>query len=134
MVVGVCRIVLALPGVGSLKGKRSIVRRITDRVRNKFNVAVAEVAQMDVHRRAVIGLAVVSNDAPHANSMIDAIVSFVSGATEALVIDRSMELVHVGEHFGAGLDAAVDRSYDHEGGDHEGGDHEGDDDEGDDER
>lgn len=112
MVVGVCRIVLALPGVDSLKGKRSIVRRIVDRVRNKFNAAVAEVAEMDSHRRAVLGVAVVSNDARHANSMIDTIVSFVSGATEALVIDRSMELVHVEEHFGAGLDAAVDRSYD----------------------
>ena len=112
MVVGVCRIVLALPGVDSLKGKRSIVRRIVDRVRNKFNAAVAEVAEMDSHRRAVLGVAVVSNDARHANSMIDTIVSFVSGATEALVIDRSMELVHVQEHFGAGLDAAVDRSYD----------------------
>lgn len=119
MVVGVCRIVLALPGVNSLKGKRSIVRRITDRVRNKFNVAVAEVAQMDVHRRAVIGLSVVSNDARHANSMIDSIVAFVSGATEALVIDRSMELIHVDDHFGAGLDAAVDRSYDLEGGEDE---------------
>jgi uncharacterized protein YlxP (DUF503 family) len=114
VVVGVCRIVLALPGVDSLKGKRSIVRRIVDRVRHKFNAAIAEVAEMDAHRRAVLGFAVVSNDARHANSMVDTIVAYVAGATEAMVIDRSMELVHLDAHFGSGLDAAVDRSYDDE--------------------
>lgn len=112
MIVGVCRIVLALPSVDSLKGKRSIVRRIVDRVRHKFNAAIAEVAEMDAHRRAVLGFAVVSNDSRHANSMVDTIVAFISGATEALVIDRSMELVHLEDHFGGGLDAASDRSYD----------------------
>ncbi len=117
MVVGACRLVLALPGVDSLKGKRSIVRRVIDRVRHKFNVGIAEVAEMDTHRRAVIGFAVVSNDARHANSMIDGIVAFVSGATEALVIDRAMEILHLGDHFGsssedARLDATADRSYD----------------------
>ena len=113
MVVGVCRIVLALPGVDSLKGKRSIVRRVIDRCRAKFNVAIAEVAEMDSHRRAVIGLAVVSNDARHANSMIDTIVSYASSATEAMVIDRSMEILHLEDHFGSGpaLDAAIDRAY-----------------------
>lgn len=113
MVVGVCRIVLALPGVDSLKGKRSIVRRVIDRCRAKFNVAIAEVAEMDSHRRAVIGLSVVSNDARHANSMIDTIVSYASSATEAMVIDRSMEIMHLEDHFGSGpaLDAAIDRAY-----------------------
>ncbi|UJR81136.1 DUF503 domain-containing protein [Sandaracinus amylolyticus] len=121
MIVGVCRIVLALPSVDSLKGKRSIVRRIVDRVRHKFNAAIAEVAEMDAHRRAVLGFAVVSNDARHANSMIDTIVSFVSSATEALVIDRSMEIVHLEDHFGGGLDAAIDRSYDEPGEDDDDG-------------
>ncbi len=97
MVVGVCRITLGLPGNDSLKGKRSVVRRIVDRTRHRFNAAVAEVAQMDQHRRAVIGFAVVSNEARHANSMLDTIADFVTGLTEALILDRSVELVHVGE-------------------------------------
>ncbi len=125
MVVGVCRIVLALPGVDSLKGKRSIVRRIVDRVRHKFNAAIAEVAEMDAHRRAVLGFAVVSNDSRHANSMVDTIVAYVSGATEALVIDRSMELLHIEEHFGSerlggrALDAGSDHPYDQSVGERE---------------
>ena len=121
MIVGVCRLVLALPGVSSLKEKRSIVRKVIDRVRAKFNVAIAEVASMDSHRQAVIGLAVVSNESRHANSMIDTIVSYASSATEAMVIDRSMEILHLEDALAGSraLDAAIDRAYDD---DEEGGD------------
>jgi uncharacterized protein YlxP (DUF503 family) len=94
MVVGICRVSFSLPGNDSLKGKRSIVRRIIDRTRAKFNVAVAEVAALDSHRNAVLGFAVVSNDGRHANSMLDRITSFMVGATEAVCVGRSLEIMH----------------------------------------
>ena len=97
MVVGVCRITFSIPGNDSLKGKRRVLRRIVDRTRNQFNAAVAEVGALDQHRQALVGFAVVSNDARHANSMLDTISGFVSGLTEAVVLDRSIELLHVGE-------------------------------------
>lgn len=97
MVVGVCQISLSLPGVTSLKAKRSIVRKVLDRTANRFNVSVAEVGQQDEHRSAVLGFAVVSGDRRHANSMLDSIASFVEGAAEAVVVDRSTELVSLGE-------------------------------------
>ena len=102
MVVGVCRIALRIAGNDSLKGKRRVVRRIIDRTRNKFNTAVAEVGDLDEHRRASIGFAVVSNDAGHANSMLDNVTSFVSGLTEAEIVDRTVELIHVGHDHGDG--------------------------------
>lgn len=95
MVIGVCRITFSLPGNDSLKGKRSIVRRLIDRTRNKFNAAVAEVDALDVHRRAVLGVAVVSNDASHANSMLDHVTAFMETLTEAVMSDRTLEIVHV---------------------------------------
>lgn len=85
----------SLPGNASLKGKRSVVRRIVDRTRAKFNVAVAEVEDMDAHRRAVIGLSVVSNDARHANAMLDRISAFMTSLTEAVPTDRTLEILHV---------------------------------------
>jgi uncharacterized protein YlxP (DUF503 family) len=97
MVVGVCQISLSLPGVTSLKAKRSIVRKVLDRTSNKFNVSAAEVAGQDAHQRAVLGFAVVSGDRRHANAMLDSIASFVEGATDAVVMDRSTELVSMGE-------------------------------------
>ena len=84
----------SLPGNASLKGKRSVVRRIVDRTRAKFNASVAEVGALDVHKRAVIGVAVVSNDARHANSMLDHISTFMASLTEAVLTDRSLEIMH----------------------------------------
>lgn len=103
MVVGVCRITFGLPGNDSLKGKRRVVRRVVDRTRHAFNAAVAEIGHLDEHRRAEIGFAVVSNDGRHANSMIDKISSFASGLTEAVVLDRSIEVLHVGDGASFGI-------------------------------
>jgi uncharacterized protein YlxP (DUF503 family) len=97
LVVGTCRIVLSLPGNDSLKGKRKVVRSILDRLKHRFNVAAAEVDDLDAHRRAVLGLAVVSNDVSHVHSMLDTLTSAIANASEALVIDRRVEIVHVGE-------------------------------------
>lgn len=109
MVVGVCRITFGLPGNDSLKGKRRVVRRVLDRTRSAFNAAVAEVGSLDEHRRAEIGIAVVSNDGRHANAMIDKIAAFASGLTEAVVLDRAIEVLHVGEgaSFGGWGEAGV---------------------------
>ena len=97
MVVGVCQISLSLPGVTSLKAKRSIVRKVLDRTANRFNVSVAEVGQQDAHRQAMLGFAVVSGDRRHANSMLDSIASFVESSADAVVLNRSTELVSLGE-------------------------------------
>lgn len=95
MVVGICRMTFHIEGNDSLKGKRRVVRRVIDRTRNKFNVAIAEVDALDQHRRAVLGFAVVSNDAAHVNSMLDTIDAFVASTSESPVLDRSIELIHV---------------------------------------
>lgn len=103
MVVGVSRIVLGIPGNNSLKGKRKVVRSVIDRLKSRFNVAVAEVEDMDNWRRAVIGISVVSNDSSHANSMLDAAFSFVTEARGAVVMDRTTELMHIGHGLDSGL-------------------------------
>lgn len=78
-----------------------MVRRIVDRARAKFNVAMAEVGDLDAHTRATLGFAVVSNESRHVQSMVDTIISFVAGISEALVVDRDVEIVPFGDHFGA---------------------------------
>ena len=77
MTVGVCRLTLRLPENGSLKGKRQVVRSLTARLRNKFNVAAAEVEDNDRWQIATIGVTCVSNDARHAREMLDRLVAFV---------------------------------------------------------
>ena len=97
MVIGVGRVVLSLPGNNSLKGKRKVIRSILDRVRARFSVAAAEVDDMDNWRRATLGFAVVSNDSSHANSMVDAVLSYVEASVDAVVLDRYLELVHMAD-------------------------------------
>ena len=77
MTVGVCRVTLRLPENGSLKGKRQVLRSLTQRLRNKFNVAVAEVDDNDRWQIATIGVSCVSNDARHAHEMLDNVVAFI---------------------------------------------------------
>lgn len=97
MIIGALRIVLSIPGNDSLKGKRKVVRSIIDRLRHRYNAAVAEVGDLDSHRSAVMGLTVVSNDARHVSSMLDTLTSAIAGATHALVVDRKSEILHVGD-------------------------------------
>ena len=93
MIVGVCRVSLRLPGNGSLKGKRQVVRSLTTRLRNKFNVAVAEVADNDRWQIATIGVTCVSNDARHAQEMLDRVVSYIERSRlDAELIESEIEV------------------------------------------
>ena len=125
MVVGICRVVLALPWNDSLKGKRSVVKSVVERVRAKYHVAAAEVADLDQHRRATLGFAVVSNDARHARSLLDKLVGFVAGATEAQLIDHATSIEHfelgAGQPFALGDEGEDDAWEDEEDGDEEEG-------------
>ncbi len=77
MIIGACRVTLRLPENSSLKGKRQLLRSLTTRLRNKFNVAVAEVEDNDRWQIATIGVTCVSNDARHAREMLDRVVAFI---------------------------------------------------------
>ena len=119
MVVGMCRVVLSLPGNDSLKGKRSVVKSALERARSRFNVAAAEVADMDNHRRATLGFAVVSNDARHARSVMDKVLGFVASAGPAQVIDHAVSVEH--HELASGLGSFLgNESWEDDDGDEEG--------------
>lgn len=96
MVVGVCRIVLSIDEVFSLKEKRHIVKSLIDRLKARFNASVAEVDLNDKWKNAVIGIACVSNDTGHTDSMMANMVSFVEKDGRAEIIDYSTEVIHTG--------------------------------------
>lgn len=97
MFVCVARITLDIPAAGSLKAKRQVLRRVTDRVKAKFNVAVAEVEDNDVWNRAVVALAVVGNERRHVNEMMDKILQFVDDMYVAPVASKELEILSFGE-------------------------------------
>ena len=78
MFIGVVKLELRIPGCGSLKGKRHVIKGITGGVRAKFNAAVAEVDYQDLWQRSSIGVSVISDTAFHAEKMLREIERFVS--------------------------------------------------------
>jgi uncharacterized protein len=69
---------LSIPGCRSLKAKRTVLRSLTDRMKNRFNLSVAETDFQDVHDRAQITAALVTSDGRQAESLSDRIDGFVA--------------------------------------------------------
>ncbi len=75
----------------SLKAKRKVVKSILARVKNNFNVAIAEVDYHDKWQRSVLGVAVVSTAQDHANSILSKVVNFVESMYLADLVDYQIE-------------------------------------------
>jgi len=75
--VGICKIKLRLPDNLSLKGKRQVVKSLTARLKNKFNVSVAEVEDNDLWQLATLGVCIVSNDQRFTNEVLSKAVEMV---------------------------------------------------------
>ncbi|MEV0850474.1 DUF503 domain-containing protein [Streptomyces sp. NPDC049954] len=82
MYVGTLSFDLLLGDVHSLKEKRSVVRPIVAELQRKYAVSAAEVGNQDLHRRAEIGLALVSGDAGHLTDVLERCERLVAGRPE----------------------------------------------------
>lgn len=81
------------PECGSLKGKRHYLKGIKDRVKNRFNVSIAEVEYNDLWQRTTLGVSVVTNQKHFANQILSAVVDFISKENGIQIIDYSIELI-----------------------------------------
>ena len=96
MNVGVCKISLRLPESLSLKGKRQELKSITSRVRNKFNVSVAEVDDHERWQLATIGICYISNDRRHTNQVLSRVVNFVVNSHfDVEILDYEIEIIAI---------------------------------------
>jgi uncharacterized protein YlxP (DUF503 family) len=80
VVIGVANVRLAMAEMSSLKDKRRVVKSVTSRVRAKYNVAIAEVGDLDSSSVATLGIACVSNEAAHAHAMLERVVAWIADA------------------------------------------------------
>ncbi len=95
MVVGIGVLTFRLHDCRSLKGKRRIVKAIVSRIRNRFNVSVAEVGANDIYKRAQIGFALAGSDHKVINTKIDKVLNMVDELGLAEMIDSEMEIIHL---------------------------------------
>lgn len=94
MVIGICHLDLLIRENNSLKGKRRTLKKIIERVKNKFNVSIAEVGNHDLWQSSQIGFCMVGNDRRFINSALDKIVIFIEGISSAEIIKSEIEIMN----------------------------------------
>jgi uncharacterized protein YlxP (DUF503 family) len=92
MIVGSLRVRLLVREARSLKDKRQVLKSIKDRLRNGFNISVAEVEAQDQRQLVVLGMAMVSNDAAHVRHTFDQIVQALRRHPVAEFLDHEVEV------------------------------------------
>lgn len=95
MVIGALVLHLQVPESESLKGKRRVIRSLVARLRQTFNVAVAEVGDQDLWQAAQLGVVCVSADGRHADEMCQKVLSFVADDGEAILTRSRFEILHL---------------------------------------
>jgi hypothetical protein len=92
MIIGTLTVRLALREAHSLKDKRHVIKGLKDRLRNKFNVSVAEVDHQDEWQRADLGIAMVGTDTRYVNSVLSSVVDHLRFVAGAELVDYELEM------------------------------------------
>jgi hypothetical protein len=92
MLVALERFDLRIPGCGSLKEKRHVVKTLTSGIRSKFNVSVAEVDHHDLWQRTAIAVAAVAGEQYHARRVLHEVEKLVDRSDDVELIDAEISL------------------------------------------
>ncbi|MFC9253243.1 DUF503 domain-containing protein [Amycolatopsis thailandensis] len=93
MFVGALELDILLGDVHSLKQKRSVIKPVLAEVRRRFDVSVAEAGHQDLHRRALIGVAVVAASGEHIRDVLDSCERLVAGRPEFELLSAHRRLL-----------------------------------------
>lgn len=91
MLIATLTITIRIPWAHSLKEKRSEVKKLVERTRNRFNASVVELAGQDLHQTIVLGVAVIAPNAALGDGMLEKILAFVEGNTQGEITDLCRE-------------------------------------------
>ena len=86
MNVGVCKVRLQIPANQSLKGKRRVIKSLCQKVRNRYDVSIAEVGDNESWQIATLGIACVSGSVRHADEVIDNVIAYIERSREDVVV------------------------------------------------
>jgi hypothetical protein len=93
MVIGLLTLDLHFPGARSLKDKRQALRSLETRIRNRFNVSIAEVEHQDLWQRARLAVVSVNTDHAHLESTLGSVAGEANNARDILVVDQQTEIL-----------------------------------------
>ena len=95
MYIGILRVEFALHGNESLKDKRRVAQSLKQKVRNKFNVAVAEVGSEESMDYLSLSIVSVSNDKTHLESRMTKCLNMVQAASDEELVYDDIEIIGV---------------------------------------
>ncbi|UNC91837.1 DUF503 domain-containing protein [Candidatus Contubernalis alkaliaceticus] len=93
MVIGLCTLEMFFPNLQSLKDKRRILKSIQAKLRQKYNISVAEIGDHDKWQKTTLAVACVSNDSGFASQVVNQIVRELENHKEGYVIDFKVEII-----------------------------------------
>lgn len=93
MVIGVLTLEIHLPYAESLKDKRHVIRKVKDRLRARFNVAVAELDHQELWQRATLGVVTLSNDESNLEQVMQAVNAESQKILGADLVSSTMEIL-----------------------------------------
>jgi uncharacterized protein YlxP (DUF503 family) len=92
VLISLCEITLRFPGVLSLKEKRSMLKSLLSRLRQRFNISVAEVGEQDKWQLSLIAVACVSADSAMAHQLTEQVLHFIERADNIEVVRVSRQI------------------------------------------
>ncbi len=93
MRIGILKVTLYIPFCHSLKEKRSVIRSIKDRVRNRFNVSAAETGSNDKWQKAEMGFSMISNSGNHIQSEMEKLIRFLGSVQPVTLTEKEFEIL-----------------------------------------
>ena len=93
MIVGLCTVELHFPDSLSLKSKRKILVSLKTRLQNRFNVSIAEIEEMDLWQKAILGIAVVANETARVNQTLDHVLNDIRANPSLELVRSQIEIL-----------------------------------------
>lgn len=93
MIIGICTCEIYIFNANSLKSKRSVVKSIIEKSKNRFNISIAEVGENDKWQKSIIAFSTISNDQKIVEETIEKVINFFDSYSEIEIINIKREIL-----------------------------------------
>lgn len=93
MIIGICTCEIFIFNANSLKSKRSVVKSIIEKSKNRFNISIAEVGDSDKWQKSIIAFSTISNEQKVVEETMDKVINFFDSYSEIEIISIKRELL-----------------------------------------
>lgn len=93
MIIGICTCEIFIFNANSLKSKRSVVKSIIEKSKNRFNISIAEVGENDKWQKSIIAFSTISNDQKFVEETIEKVINFFDSYSEIEIIKIKREIL-----------------------------------------